>query len=505
MIEAKYAGYRAKVYVAGIEVQRRELQSNGEFSEWVDLEASPAMPELSIPEVVLDDNTGEVLGGEKIDAAFRLVKDNQNLLMEPPFYKVERGDAWEPPALPGHDDTEDDADDAAKPDKPVKKPPVKKEQPKPKPQGRFGGEGGGPGRFGGEGGAGGRFGGEGGFEPPENTAAQDKQSGQKAAKQDLADAEKSLKAKEFSTAIQRANAVISNEYANATQKRNAQKLIEEATKKQEAAQQSGGGTGARFGGEGGARFGGEGGGPGRFGGEGGYGRFGGEGGGYDDAPSALSLATAGDRRPPAQLLTNPETEDPAVWYHDDTVQSGKTYSYRMRVKLWNRYVGRLKAVASAEDAKKPVLVGEWSLPSEPVTVTPSTHFFVRGPKAGKPAANVDVWKWRDGSWVRQPFDVEVGDVIGGVKSLKLGETDKDAKEVKTDVDFTTGAVVLDLRFDQPVQQRIAGKGGSFSYREKPSLVMVYLDPADGQVKEKVQVFDQYDPVKKALEEQEDKP
>ncbi|HQL55667.1 MAG TPA: hypothetical protein PLQ87_13235, partial [Phycisphaerae bacterium] len=40
----------------------------------------------------------------------------------------------------------------------------------------------------------------------------------------------------------------------------------------------------------------------------------------------------------------------------------------------------------------------------------------------------------------------------------------------------------------------AGKAGEFSYREAKSLVLVYLDPADGQVKERIADVDRSDPL-----------
>ena len=86
-------------------------------------------------------------------------------------------------------------------------------------------------------------------------------------------------------------------------------------------------------------------------------------------------------RAAAQLVTHPENDKKqAVWFHDDSVEPGKTYRYRMRVKLWNRYLGRIKPLAEPEGAKQAVLVGDWSIPSEPVTVTPATYFFAAGEK-----------------------------------------------------------------------------------------------------------------------------
>jgi hypothetical protein len=202
------------------------------------------------------------------------------------------------------------------------------------------------------------------------------------------------------------------------------------------------------------------------------------------------------------LVTHPDSGKPAVWFHDDSVEPGKTYRYRTRVQLWNRYVGQMRAMKNPEDAKKDIIRGEWSEPSDPITVTPTTHFFVSGSRATANTASVEVWKWLDGRWIKERFDVAVGDIIGGlVQNVKTGDYTEEGEEEKRDVDFTTGAVVLDLRFEEPIQERWPQKEGAFAYREKTSTIMVYLDPADGQVKERALVFDRRDPVRKQLEEE----
>jgi hypothetical protein len=192
-----------------------------------------------------------------------------------------------------------------------------------------------------------------------------------------------------------------------------------------------------------------------------------------------------------EFVEHPEQEDtPAVWFHDTSVEPGKTYRYRMRVKLWNRYVGRMKSLRDAQDARKTVLVGDWSLPTGPVTVAPKKHFFVSGPRFDEPAARVDVFTWHNGDWLMETFSVRVGDVIGQLAETKTADFDEQGRAVRENVDFTTEAVVLDLRFDEPVlARRTTGKEGEFAYSERPSLVLVYLDPADGQVKERVDALD----------------
>ena len=61
-----------------------------------------------------------------------------------------------------------------------------------------------------------------------------------------------------------------------------------------------------------------------------------------------------------------------------------------------------------------------------------------------------------------------------------------------------------IYFDLPVNPSTLASGFDMNYTidfNKNATGMVYLDPADGQVKEKVLAFDRRDPKKKELEEE----
>jgi hypothetical protein len=457
MIKAHYAPYRSKAYVVGTDVQRQEVLSSGEFSDWQDVSVGKAMPKLDLRTPVFDDATRELTNKDELRETFAVVKASQATLMQPPFYVVEGGDFWEVPPLVGYEEEEEEQEEEVQErvlphgDR-TAPPPTRVLPPGRSPAGPTGHVGvrrsPGTGRIGGPG--------PGGATSPPGpysgaTVRSDDQEKREARRQirlDLKDAEKALGQKHYEEARGLAERVISNQHASKGNVRKAKEIVKVAQRRLE--RESG-------------------------------------------------LATARASREVGELVTHPETGAVAVWFHDDTVEAGKTYRYRMRVKLWNRYVGRMRVMQDPEQAKEPVVVGDWSYPSEPITVTPSTYFFFSGTRSSD-IASVDVWKWRKGRWFKERFDVSVGDVVGGVaRNVKTGEYDKEGDETKTNIDFTTGVVVLDLRFDEPVKDRWRGKGGAFSYRDKTSAVMVYLDPADGQVKERVLAFDRRDPTKKELE------
>ena len=299
MTAARYAPYRAMVYIVGIDVQRQEMLPNELWSDWTNVEADPRLPEPDVCDAVFDEMTGDWLNRAQVDWVFRQVKQAGLSAVQPPFHEVLAGDEWEPPR-----------------------------------------------------------------EEPEGSAG---------------------------------------------------------------------------------------------------------------------------------MLP--------VWFHDVSVEPGKTYRYRTRVRLWNRYVGRAQALQDPAQAKRSVLVGEWSLPSDPVTASPDTYFFLLGSRRDTQTAIVEVWKWREGAWINKSFAAAVGDVIGGVRRIRLDTPDGEGERTYVQVDFATGAVVIDLRFDEALDRGVAASiTDVLGRRPIESLVMTYLDPLSGQVEQRVQAFDRYDPMRKKLRE-----
>lgn len=489
MTARNYEPYRASVLFCGLDVQRQEQQADGEWSEWKDVTGSKATPKLDVPEPIFDPDSGVIVNSAEIAEAYRQVQAMQAALAQPEFYTVEGGDEWAPPPLEGLE-VEEESEETEE-----NEPVVERERPAPEERENRGGRQppppppsprtGGGNRGGGVSlsGAGRTGGGGGGAVTGAASEARQRAENARAAQKALTDAKKAYSKKNYDEAARLANEAVNNTDAKANTKRAAEKLLKQIEKARSAADESGGGAAISM--------------PGIR------------------SPISSGRTPGGSGRTPGgapapeqshaalNLVSHPQNDQKvALWFHDDSVESGKTYRYRMRARLWNRYVGQLRAVKNVEDAKKTLLAGEWSLPTSAVTVAPNTHVFVKGARTTKQAASVDVWKWLQGRWVRESFEVGVGDTIGGVKRIKTGETDEDGKDVKEDVDFGTGAVVLDLRFDERVKIRAAaGRKGEFTYREVTSLVLVYLDPADGQVKERVQALDRDDPLRKKLEEE----
>ncbi|MCK4340911.1 MAG: hypothetical protein KAY37_04220 [Phycisphaerae bacterium] len=416
MLASGYEGYRSKVYVVGVDVQRQQMTASGEFSDWREVEPGTAMPRLEIPTPEFDERTSEVRNQADLDRTLEVIKASQVVLMEPEFYEVAGGDDWRMPALPGLADEEEEGE-------------VKWEDPRPKTESS-------------------------GQSPDQNQGMSKREIRQK-----MGEIKDLLKQEDWSGAERAAQALINNAQASNTQKRQAKGFLAQARKSREKEQRRNQPSGGR------------------------------------------------GTSKPGGLVTDPNSDekdpDPAIWFHDDSVEPGKTYRYRMRVKLWNRYVGKRAVLRDPAQAEQTVLVGQWSPPGDPITVAPKTRFFLKAPRFGEgaAAASVDVFTWHAGEWYKGSFTVQVGDVIGKVKEIRTSELDDSGRSVRADLDFTTGALVLDLRIDEPVLSRSSTSKGDFNYSEVDSVVLVCLDPADGQVKERIGRLDRADPDYKRLKDE----
>lgn len=456
MSAAEYAGHLSRPYVVSIDVQRQELLASGEYGEWEQVQAGRGLPRLKLPEPAYDDATGELLNSQELEQAFEIVKRFQRLLQQTPFFPIEAGDDWGVPPLPGHEVTEESSEDDLPP---LPTDPAPQPGPRPPPGGGgFTPPGGGAGPMGPPGGGAGPMGPPGtGGRPPGGGApgGGPRDNPRQQVLDRMREARQALSRRNFEDAIRLGNEVIANQAATTAQRRQAQRIVRDAQRALDARMQR-------------------------------------------QQTSSPQYADVG-------FITNPRSEgEIAVWFHDEAVLPGKTYRYRMRVNLWNRYVGRKESLAEPRQADSVVLTGEWSLPTGPITVAPKQHFFVRGPSFGEPAASIDVFTWHKGTWIRQDFKARVGDVIGGELEVRTGAVDVDGRPVRERVDFNTGAIVLDLRVDEPVLvRRAAGREGEFAYREARSVVVVYLDPADGQVKQRVSDLDRADPLYRRLREEWD--
>jgi len=133
-----------------------------------------------------------------------------------------------------------------------------------------------------------------------------------------------------------------------------------------------------------------------------------------------------------------------MWAHDDTAQAGKTYRYRMRVKMKNPLFHVFGVAANEADTAKLALESPWSDWKE-VTAPRTTEFFFASTHQSLIAktvtsVTVEVFRHEKGQWMKETFQVSPGDGIGGVKTTVDSTTG-----LKANVDFSTGMTLVDLR------------------------------------------------------------
>jgi len=181
-----------------------------------------------------------------------------------------------------------------------------------------------------------------------------------------------------------------------------------------------------------------------------------------------------------------------VWAHDAAdefdggAQSGKTYQYRMRLQLYNRYVGISSALKNDEDAQEIKLLGEWSEPTEDVYIEPDAAFFLTsGSTNTQSGAKVTVYKWMEGVWVDERFPVVVGDRLKGsahkvVRILENGEEDRPL------VDFDTGSTVVDLDYNYNFRPtKLRGKEGLTLAPPTQTVSLVFVDEQSGELRQRI--------------------
>ncbi len=160
--------------------------------------------------------------------------------------------------------------------------------------------------------------------------------------------------------------------------------------------------------------------------------------GTDDTSAAATDAAAtlpqGSFDPSAKAAAA-GTADIIVWAHDDSVQAGKTYRYKLKYMVSNpvaRSVGLCDPQSLANQFYIPSVDSVWSAP---VSVEADTNFYAVKVNPSRSEVTFDVFHWKDGLWQLQTVKVTPGDMVGGV----------DPGITKTD--FATGWTLVDVRSD----------------------------------------------------------
>jgi hypothetical protein len=141
-------------------------------------------------------------------------------------------------------------------------------------------------------------------------------------------------------------------------------------------------------------------------------------------------------------LPNPGEFDPRQpvaaeiigWAHDDSVEPGRVYRYRVNYKIKSPIWDKRDTAKDLKLAETFALLskdGDWTAEIE---VPSLTSFFVLNAQPEKGTAKVAVFRSQGGVLQKKEFEVSPGDVIGNI------DTD-------STVDYTTGWTMVDARAD----------------------------------------------------------
>ena len=133
------------------------------------------------------------------------------------------------------------------------------------------------------------------------------------------------------------------------------------------------------------------------------------------------------------------------WAHDDTVEPGKSYRYRIRLGVFNPIAGTNRFYEQDEDLKdKIVLWSEFCEAEEIVKVPGTLYFFPRDVQDAAKVVTVNVARYALGYWYSKDFAVKPGEVIGAVAEFEPAKEEKIVPTTPETIDYTTGAVLVDV-------------------------------------------------------------
>jgi len=185
-------------------------------------------------------------------------------------------------------------------------------------------------------------------------------------------------------------------------------------------------------------------------------------------------APAGPAAPETEAPLLPEFVLATVWAHDLSMRPGRTYQYRMRVSVFNPVYGSTEC--EDEEARwTPELTGEWSEPTESVTIPRLVHFYFVGTFGDR--VNLELHRWIHGQWVIMrsvPCRVGAPVIFSRRMSLKVPGT---TKEVTQPVDLSPGVLLVDLVRSFPYTP--------LGLRTITTSVLVYAD-AQGNLEQRIE-------------------
>lgn len=158
-----------------------------------------------------------------------------------------------------------------------------------------------------------------------------------------------------------------------------------------------------------------------------------------DIFSELKKVTIGDKTDFTKML-----EPLVLWAHDDAVEPGKIYRYRMRVGVFNPIAGTNQFYKQDEAIKnKVVLWSEFSDTTESVAIPGVQYFFPVEIQEAAKTVTIEVATYALGYWYAKDFMVRIGEAIGKEMGSEANNNVSGIIVPQT-INYSTGAVLVDV-------------------------------------------------------------
>ncbi|MGB2820655.1 MAG: hypothetical protein WBF17_06710 [Phycisphaerae bacterium] len=182
----------------------------------------------------------------------------------------------------------------------------------------------------------------------------------------------------------------------------------------------------------------------------------------------------------------------SVWFHDETMELGRRYRYRVKLVFVNPILTYDKAVSDEHlaEARQTYIETDASEWSDPVSVDRTVHFFLTGASETTGQMTVTVFATKWAQTAMRTFQVRPGELIGNLAKVKI-RNPKTGDVDPEEVDFSTGAISLRFHFG------IKWLRGSF---EVATAKILYLD-SQGRLRTRIQARDSADPLRRKLVEE----
>lgn len=192
-----------------------------------------------------------------------------------------------------------------------------------------------------------------------------------------------------------------------------------------------------------------------------------------------------------------------VWCHDagpGSVESGKTYQYRMRATILNGFAGEPQKFRDKQNAALVLIAGAWTEPVE-VTIPLDTMFFLTSTDKAKETVKFQFYKWEEGVWVEsRRFAFSVGDDLKCESRCKLPSPDDPSSSYNGLVDFEIDGTIVDIDFERTYRERkrVSSSKTGVKFADASKACSVVFADASGRLHERFVKTDKSNPERKNI-------